>query len=240
LPDLTGKPAFKLLNQLQDYYLRMVYSCPPTTPIPALRALAGVWDMEHKVALEKVCLVSDTLHRRGEQNYARELLAEELAQGWPGITMEVKAICRQMGLPDATEKYLYRKEVKEAMSYHHLKIIKEEMEGKSECEKVRKIDTRQMQDFMLEKSLENSRMEVLWLTDMLDTRTTMKAKYKQYHCPHCNDGRLSGTLESPSHLMECDAYSELRKGINPESFIQERPGYLRSVIAKRKELEAKL
>ena len=56
----------------------------------------------------------------------------------------------------------------------------------------------------------------------------MKAKYKQYHCPHCNDGRLSGRLESPSHLMECAAYSELRKGINPESVIQERPGYLRS------------
>ena len=125
-----GKPAFKLLNQLKDSYLRMDYSCPPTTPIPALHALAGVWEMKHKVALEKVCLVSDTLHRRQEQNYARELLAEELAQGWPGITREVKAICRQMGLPDATEKYLYRKEVKEATPYHHLNIIKDEMEGK--------------------------------------------------------------------------------------------------------------
>ena len=52
-----GKPAFKQLNQLQDSYLRMVYSCPPSTPIPSLRALAGIWDLEHKVALEKVCLV---------------------------------------------------------------------------------------------------------------------------------------------------------------------------------------
>ena len=76
---------------------------------------------------------------------------------------------------------------------------------------------------------------------MFDTRTTMKAKYnKQYHCPHCSDGRQSGTLESPLHLMECQAYAELRHGINPELVQQERPGYLRKVIARRKELEAKL
>ena len=94
---------------------------------------------------------------------------------------------------------------------------------------------------MLEKSLENSWMEVLWLTDMLDTRTTMKAKYnKQYHCPHCRDGRESGTLESPAHLMECQAYVDLRQGIDSELLLSDRPGYLRRVILKRKELEAKL
>ena len=32
------KAAYKQINQLQDSYLRMVYSCPPSTPIPALRA----------------------------------------------------------------------------------------------------------------------------------------------------------------------------------------------------------
>jgi hypothetical protein len=37
-----GKEAFKQLNQLQDSYLRMTYSCPPSTPLPALRALAGL------------------------------------------------------------------------------------------------------------------------------------------------------------------------------------------------------
>ena len=98
-----------------------------------------------------------------------------------------------------------------------------------------------MQDFMVEKSLENSRMEVLWLTNMLDTRTTMKAKYtQQYSCPHCADGRESGILESPLHLMECRAYADLRQGINPELVHKDRPEYLRRVIARRKELEAKL
>ena len=66
-----------------------------------------------------------------------------------------------------------RIQVMEAMSYHHLQIIKKEMDGKSKCESIIDIEKRKMQDFMVEKSLENSRMEVLWLTNKLDTRTTM-------------------------------------------------------------------
>ena len=109
----------------------MVYSCPHSTPIPALRALAGVWDAEHKVALEKVCLVTTILNNREDNNYAKELLEEEIAQGWGGITQEVKSICKDMGLPDGTKEFLYRKQVKEALEFHHLQVVKKEMEGKS-------------------------------------------------------------------------------------------------------------
>ena len=94
---------------------------------------------------------------------------------------------------------------------------------------------------MLDKSLENAKLEVLWLTHMFDTRTMMKGKYKEpYTCPHCTEGKIFGSLESPLHLLQCNAYLELRIGINPESVQKERPGYLRKGILERKELEAKL
>ena len=173
-----GNPAVKQLNQIQDSYLRMVYSCPPSTPIPSLRALAGVWDMQHKVALEKICLVATILHGREDDNYARELLEEELAQGWPGITKEVEELCNVMGLEDATKKYLTRSEVKDSLEFHHSQVLKQEMKGKSKCDDICNRDLRKMQDFIKEKSLENSRLEVLWLTHMIDTRQTMKGKYK--------------------------------------------------------------
>ena len=80
----------------------MTLSCPPSTPLPALRALSGLWDMEHKVAMEKVCLVTTILHNRDKMNYARELMMEELSMGWGGITQEVQNICKEMGLKDAT------------------------------------------------------------------------------------------------------------------------------------------
>ena len=96
-------------------YLRMTYSCPPSTPIPALRALAGVWDIEHKVALEKVCLITTILHCREKNNYARELLEEELFYGWAGITKEVQHICKEMGLPNATHQYISRDQAKQKL-----------------------------------------------------------------------------------------------------------------------------
>ena len=74
------------------------------------------------MALEKVCLVTTILHNRDETNYARELLVEELSMGWGGITQEVQNICKEMGLKDATQQYLYRDEIKKAIGLHNLTI----------------------------------------------------------------------------------------------------------------------
>ena len=40
--------------------------------------------------------------------------------------------------------------------------------------------------------------------------------------------------------MNCKANADFRQGIDPELNQKERPGYLRKVIAMRKELESKL
>ena len=145
-----------------------------------------------------------------------------------------------MGLPDATKVRVGRKEAKEAMSLHNISIIKKEMEGKSKCDQIYNKDFRKIQDFMKQKSLENARIEVLWLTNMLDTRTAMKAKYNQYNCPHCEEGTKEGVLESPLHLLSCQAYTDLREGMNPEQCFEDRAVYLRKVITRRKELEGRL
>ena len=77
---------------------------------------------------------------------------------------------------------------------------------------------------------------------MLDTRTTMKSRYKndQSWCPHCPLGRSVGVAESPAHLLECQAYSHLRTGIDPELVLTDRAPYLQKVVARRKELEEQL
>ena len=114
------------------------------------------------------------------------------------------------------------------------------MKGKFKCDQIYKKDLRKRQVFMNNKSLENARIEILWLTSMIDTRTSMKGKYKKYNCPHCREGMDEGVLESPQHLMQCEAYLDLRRGLNPEEDQLDRPGYLRNVIKRRKELEVKL
>ena len=50
-----GKQTYKILNEIQFKYLRMIYSCPPSTPLISLRTQAGMLDMQNRIAIEKVC-----------------------------------------------------------------------------------------------------------------------------------------------------------------------------------------
>ena len=108
-------------------------------------------------------------------------------------------------------------------------------------DKIKNLDCRYMQEYRKDKSLEDSRLEFRWLTDMLDTRTTMPGRYGgRRTCPHCPEGRERGQEESPSHLLVCEAYSGLRAGKDPELVRKDRVCYLREVIKVRSDLESRL
>ena len=239
-----GKQTYHSLNELQLKYLRLIYSCPPSTPLLALRTQAGMMDMENRIAMEKVCLVARIMHTNKEkENLCREVLQVQLAMGWPGIMKEVKEICRAVGLEDVTIKYIHRDKVKEYIQYFDMKCAKEKMEPLEKCRLIRREDCRFVKSYMFEKSLEQSRLEFIWQTQMLDTRTTMKGKYQKnnYTCPHCVEGREQGVLESPVHLLEdCSAYSDLRVGLSPAEVLEDRARFLRAAIARRMKLEDKL
>ena len=83
-----------------------------------------------------------------------------------------------------------------------MKVTKENMQ-QDKYINIRNRDCRHIQPYMYEKNLLQSRMEFLWDTLMIDTRTTIKGKYPkdQYSCPHCREGREQEVLETPSHLL---------------------------------------
>ena len=239
----VGTKTYKTLNELQNMYLRCIYSCPPSTPLLALRSQAGMLDMESRVWVEKVNLVARILHSNPEEeNLCREVLKVQLAMGWPGLIQEVKEICRKVGLPDITEVYSCRKEIHQFVQYYDIKILKENMK-QEKYRIIRERDCRFVQPYMFEKNLLQSRMEFLWDTFMIETRTTMKGKYEKdkYSCPHCREGREDGVLETPSHLLiDCTAYSDLREGVNPELVLEDRAVFLTRAIGRRKQLERNL
>ena len=101
----------------------MVYACPDSTPLPALRAEAVLLPLgfKHRVWTEKICLVTRILHmHKDEENYARDILEEEMKNDWGGLTEEVRTICREVGLPNECKEYLDRKEVQDAILHHNL------------------------------------------------------------------------------------------------------------------------
>ena len=92
------------------------------------------------------------------------------------------------------------------------------------------------------KSIANSRMEFLWSSNMLDTRTTMKAKYGmvELSCLHCKDGREEGVQETLLHPLTCEVYFKYRENIDLWLSMKDRARYLRKVVTTRQELERKL
>ena len=132
--------------------------------------------------------------------------------------MEVLELVAKEHTKNFASQFVGRSEAKEAKSLHHLRIIKEEMKGKSKCDQIYIKDVRVMQDFMKEKSLENARMEVLWMTNMIDTRSTMKGKYNtQFCCPHCKEGREQGTLETPTIYCSVKPTYSLGKAVTQKT-----------------------
>ena len=127
-----------------------------------------------------------------------------------GITMEVQDICKEMYLPAATQVYVSREKAKEAIELHNHISVKREMEGKFTCDQSYNRDLKKMQAFMTDKSLEKSIIKVMWLTNMINNRTTMQGKYKQYSCAHCSEGLNEKVLEIAKHLMQCPAHKEFR------------------------------
>ena len=200
--------------------------------------------MEYLVDREKICLVGKLMHRTESDNYARQVLEEQVAMGWEGIAKEAREICNKLGLPDITKKDIHRVEVSEAMKYHHLKVVKEEMKPYTKLEKLVNKDCTKMEDYMREKSLKDARLEFKWQTGVIESRVTMKAIYKNSRfpvcCPHCPEGRSVGVPESPAHWLECSGYRDLRQGIDPELVLKDRCSYLRKVIERRKRLEEQL
>ena len=97
-------------------------------------------------------------------------------------------------------------------------------------------DCREMRKYMTHKSLEYAQIEFLWQTNMIDTHMPMKGKYPEgkYSCPHCREGRETGVVESPAHLMVCMAYADHRAGIDPELVVEDRPMYLMKAMKVRK------
>ena len=230
---------YDTLDDLQHLYCRLVYSSSDSTPLPALRAEAGLWSMKYRIWTEKICLVGKILHQNEDsENYAKEILLEQYNNNWGGLTEEATKICETVGLDNVCDVYLNREQVKDAMLHHHLGVLKDEMKQRKKLDRISDGDCRYMQNYMLRKSLEDSRLEFKFRTSMLDCRAWMPAKYGGVKaCPHCPEGRESGEEESGVHWLTCQAYSRVRQGLDPEGDLDDRIKYLRRVQLIRTELE---
>ena len=95
----------------------------------------------------KVLLVL-AIQRQEEGGLALEVLQEQMAMGFPGLGQEVRQICQQVGLPDATRLDVQKEEVEQCIKLDHLKHLNSDMAGKSKLEELAQSDTRVPQEYV--------------------------------------------------------------------------------------------
>jgi hypothetical protein len=212
------KSEIKLLDECQDTFCRALLQVPGSTPKASLRAAFGLADMDHRVKEAKILLVK-AIRTQEEGQLVREVLEEQLAMGFPGLGQEVRELCRELGLPDATTMEIEKEEIKEAIQISNLAKLKADMQGKVKLEELSQTDVRQAQEYV-NWSVEECRMGFRLQTKMLDCRSNMPRRYKRdLACRACPPNPATGLAgqeeETQDHLEVCRGYSDLWQGLGP-------------------------
>ena len=74
--------------------------------------------MKHRVWLQKLLLLR-RIQRQSQETLSRQILDEQQANQWPGLSAEVKEICMELGIPDANNNYMSDTDIKKAVLEHH-------------------------------------------------------------------------------------------------------------------------
>ena len=196
------------LETLQEKYIRMMLEVPVSTPKVALRAETGLLSMKHRIWYEKVNLV--TAIAKMKEGLAKEVYEEQVLNGWPGLAQEVGVICATIGIPNANNNLVSKKDLNVALRNHDRKEILEKFGKYKKLDKILGDDPTKPKDYMMDKSLADSRMIFRIRTEMVDMKDNMRNKYKgtSINCEACD----SSSAESQLHVMTCPGYTELRVG----------------------------
>ena len=78
-----GKEEIRVLEGLQDYFLRMLWDTGPGAPRMALRADTGTRSMESRIWCEKIMLIFHISHLE-DGDLAKDMLEEQVANNCEG------------------------------------------------------------------------------------------------------------------------------------------------------------
>ena len=118
-----------------------------------------------------------------------EVLEEQVRMDWPGLTREVQVICKEIGLPDATDSNnrLDKEAVKEAVKVNHVMNLKEMITGKK-LERMKMTDLRERRCYT-KLSVEEARTAFRLEVYQFDCRANMPTRYgRDLRCRACGPG----------------------------------------------------
>ena len=161
--------------------LRVPESCPRI----ALRAETRMIGMKHRVWQEKLLLLR-RIKNKNRQSLSRKIFEEQRANNWPGLSREVRDICKEINLPDINDMDISEGEIKQAVFDHHYGELVANISKSKKMMRHKEEDFKQVQSYMKGKSVENIRIAFRgvrwWMTSRATSRSSSGGR----------EGRLSG------------------------------------------------
>ena len=236
-----SESSLDMLDDLQHMFVRIILHLPLSTPKPVLTFDTGLLGMLHRVMAAKLNLAY-YLRFCGESNLAGQVYAEQLRWGWPGLSQEVTAISKQLGIRDVNDmaanemsSVMWKNIVNKAVWMDYELYLRNKMGGKLEDIKS---DSFGRKDYLSNKSIENSRMMIRIRSKMVHVKDNFKNMHKNktygLACESCNKVQT----ETQAHVVMCPAYDKLREGLtlsNQDDLIK----YFREVMMARDKLGSK-
>lgn len=226
------------LNNLQQWFLRLVLQVGPGAPKASLGWESGLMDMGLRIKLEQVMMV---IHLRSldEHTLARKIYEEQKENRWPGLAKETGEICKDWGIEDCNAsnmpKKKYRELAKLACMVKDEASLRKMGEGKEKC-------TRILKDCYGRKKYLNA-CTIKEARDMYRTRVSMMPFAGNYgHNKHYAGTnwlcRCSTAREEERHLTagECPVYGDLAEGCDFESDSDLKEFFM-AVLARRDALD---
>ena len=164
---------------------------------------------------------------------------EQEDNNWPGLAREVREICKVLEIPDVNTldmtKPELRRLLKKACERKDEEETRSDMEKMTKMEDVREEDCR-LKPYMRELDLQSVRERFQVRITMNKLRANYKMdprnKSEKWLCVGCES-----EVESNSHVMECEEYSELRARMGDGLFTDKgMVDYFRDVMEYRRRM----
>lgn len=227
-----------------------MYAVPDSTPKISLVAESGTIRTKWRIWLAKIQLVN-RIYNQEEDTLARRVYIEQLKHGWPGLALEVKNICKIIGIQNVNEQIVPKEKIKEAVFYHHYKDLKEAMNNYKKLDGIKHQNFTEMQPYMKDKSIDKCRSKFRLRTEMLpffkdnyrsSYRTLDKGQEEDDPGLRCKDCQEEAPPTPPArdsqvHCLVCPAWSHLREDLDITDVrcIDDMVKYFQRVIKAREE-----
>ena len=99
-----SEDAVTEIENLQLLFLTTLFEVPGSTPKPILLWDTGILSMENRVKTRKLNLAIH-IKKQNVECLSRQVFDEQVRQGWPGLTKEVKEICGEWNITDVTMRW---------------------------------------------------------------------------------------------------------------------------------------